>query len=88
MTGGFAAIAWPAKYGNSGVMTFLVNHRDIVYQKDLGAGTAMSPPRSRSFDPDPSWEATPDSIEEIAADGEGEAETAAEGDAARGAEKP
>src|SRR4030095_6738602 len=39
MTGGFAGVAWPAKYGNSGVMTFLVNQRGIVYQKDLGAET-------------------------------------------------
>ena len=37
MTGGFAAIAWPAKYGNSGVMTFVVNQRGIVFEKDLGA---------------------------------------------------
>ena len=36
MIGGFALIAWPAEYGNSGVMTFLVNHAGTVYQKDLG----------------------------------------------------
>ena len=42
MTGGFAAIAWPAKYGNSGVMTFLISSRDIIFQKDLGAETAQT----------------------------------------------
>ena len=36
MIGGFALLAWPAEYGNSGVMTFLVNHNGVVYQKDLG----------------------------------------------------
>ena len=36
MIGGFALIAYPAEYGNSGVMTFLVNHAGAVYQKDLG----------------------------------------------------
>ena len=39
LTGGFAAIAWPAKYGNSGVMTFQINQQGIVFQKDLGAET-------------------------------------------------
>ena len=36
MIGGFALLACPAEYGNSGVMTFLVNHAGTVYQKDLG----------------------------------------------------
>ena len=36
MIGGFALIAYPAEYGNSGVMTFMVNHAGTVYQKDLG----------------------------------------------------
>jgi len=36
MIGGFALIAYPAEYGNSGVMTFVVNHAGTVYQKDLG----------------------------------------------------
>jgi hypothetical protein len=39
MTGGFAAVAWPAKYGNSGVMTFVVDQQGIVFQKDLGPET-------------------------------------------------
>ena len=39
MIGGFALIAWPAEYGNSGVMTFLVNHAGTVYQKDSAKRT-------------------------------------------------
>ena len=39
MRGGFALVAFPAKYGNSGVMTFLVNQTGIVYQKNLGPDT-------------------------------------------------
>ena len=39
MIGGFALIAYPAEYGNSGVMTFMVNHAGTVYQKDLGTRT-------------------------------------------------
>jgi hypothetical protein len=73
MTGGFAAIAWPAKYGNSGVMTFVVNQRDIVFQKDLGAETAQAVAAITSFDPDATWEPTGDSIEDVEdLDGEGE----------------
>ena len=37
---GFALVAYPAEYGNSGVMTFVVNHQDVVFQKDLGLSTA------------------------------------------------
>ena len=44
MIGGFALIAWPAEYGNSGVMTFLVNHAGTVYQKDLGDCTDVARP--------------------------------------------
>ena len=40
MIGGFALLAYPAEYGNSGVMTFLVNHNGVVYQKDLGGSTS------------------------------------------------
>jgi hypothetical protein len=39
MIGGFALVAYPAQYGNSGVMTFLVNHNGVVFQKDLGPRT-------------------------------------------------
>jgi hypothetical protein len=55
MIGGFGLIAWPAEYGNSGVMTFLVNHGGTVYQKDLGARTEFIAPRTTLFDPDQTW---------------------------------
>ncbi|MBR0955020.1 DUF2950 domain-containing protein [Bradyrhizobium canariense] len=55
MIGGFALIAWPAEYGNSGVMTFLVNHAGTVYQKDLGPRTEFVAPRTTLFDPDQTW---------------------------------
>ena len=42
MIGGFALLAYPAEYGNSGVMTFLVNHSGTVYQKDLGDYTTSA----------------------------------------------
>lgn len=84
LTGGFAAVAWPAKHGNSGVMTFLVNHRDIVFQKDLGPDTESAAQAIELFDPDPSWQPTADHLEaaeaaaEAAAEGGGEAEDEAE----------
>jgi Protein of unknown function (DUF2950) len=55
MIGGFALIAWPADYGNSGVMTFLVNHAGTVYQKDLGKRTESIASRTALFDPDQTW---------------------------------
>jgi Protein of unknown function (DUF2950) len=55
MIGGFALIAWPAEYGNSGVMTFLVNHAGTVYQKDLGPRTEALAARITVFDPDQTW---------------------------------
>ncbi|PDT75669.1 DUF2950 domain-containing protein [Bradyrhizobium sp. C9] len=55
MIGGFALVAWPAEYGNSGVMTFLVNHAGTVYQKDLGPRTDFLAKRMIVFDPDHTW---------------------------------
>jgi hypothetical protein len=55
MIGGFGLIAWPAEYGNSGVMTFLVNHDGTVYQKDLGKRTEFVAARTSLFDPDETW---------------------------------
>ncbi len=55
MTGGFAAIAWPAKYGDTGVMTFMVNYKGTVYQKDLGPNSAALAKAITRFDPDASW---------------------------------
>jgi DUF2950 family protein len=55
MIGGFALVAWPAAYGNTGVMTFLVNHDGVVFQKDLGPGTAAAAEKMMRFNPDKSW---------------------------------
>ncbi|MET3844455.1 DUF2950 domain-containing protein [Bradyrhizobium sp. OAE829] len=55
MIGGFALIAYPAEYGNSGVMTFMVNHAGTVYQKDLGDRTLRIVARIILFDPDQTW---------------------------------
>ncbi|MBR1268700.1 DUF2950 domain-containing protein [Bradyrhizobium sp. AUGA SZCCT0222] len=55
MIGGFALIAYPAEYGNSGVMTFIVNHAGTVYEKDLGDRTLRIVGRIHLFDPDHTW---------------------------------
>ena len=55
MIGGFALLAFPAEYGNSGIMTFMVNQDGTVYQKDLGLRTAQFAQKIESFDPDQSW---------------------------------
>jgi len=55
MIGGFALVAYPAEYGNSGVMTFLVNHTGTVYQKDLGNNTLRLVTHMTWFDPDQTW---------------------------------
>ena len=55
MIGGFALVAFPAKYRDSGVMTFIVNQDGVVYQKDLGPKTAALARRMTAFNPDGSW---------------------------------
>lgn len=55
MIGGFGLVAYPAEYRNSGVMTFIVNHEGVVFQKDLGPHTAELAERMTSFNPDSSW---------------------------------
>lgn len=55
MIAGFAMVAWPADYGNSGVMTFLVSHQGQVFQKDLGKDTAKRAAAIKLYDPDKSW---------------------------------
>ena len=55
MTAGFALIAFPAKWGDSGVMTFLVNQNGIVFQKSLGPDTANLARKITAYDPDRSW---------------------------------
>ena len=53
---GVAFVAYPAEYRNSGVMTFIVNQDNIVYQKDLGADTAKVAAAMTDFNPDDSWD--------------------------------
>jgi Protein of unknown function (DUF2950) len=55
MIGGFAMVAYPAQYGESGIMTFIVNHDGVVYQKDLGPHTAATAQSMTKFNPDETW---------------------------------
>ncbi len=55
MTGGYAMVAYPAKYGDSGVMTFMVDKDGVVLQKDLGKTTEQVASAITEFDPDKSW---------------------------------
>lgn len=58
LIGGFAVLAYPARYGVSGIMTFLVNHEGTVYQKNLGKSTSTKALNMRQFNPDASWRKT------------------------------
>lgn len=55
MTSGFALVAWPVKYGDTGVMTFVVNHQGQIYEKNLGSKTDAVARAMKVFDPDTSW---------------------------------
>jgi hypothetical protein len=55
MVGGFALVAWPAVFGSSGIMTFIVGPDGDVYQKDLGSETASIAAKMTTFDPDLTW---------------------------------
>jgi hypothetical protein len=55
MTGGFAMIAFPAKYGDSGVMTFIVDQTGVVFERNLGPDTAAIARQITEYDPDQSW---------------------------------
>jgi hypothetical protein len=55
LLGGFALIAFPAEYGSSGVMTFMVNHDGVVYSRDLGPDTAKAAMAINEFNPDSMW---------------------------------
>ena len=57
MTGGFAVVAYPAQYGDSGIMTFLINQNGVVYQKDLGKSTGDVASAMTDFNPDKTWKA-------------------------------
>ena len=59
MIGGFALVAAPAKYGVTGVKTFIVSHDGVVYQKDFGKTTLDAFSRMERFNPDKSWQPVP-----------------------------
>ena len=56
MIGGFAVIAWPVKYGETGVMTFIASHSGDVYEQDFGPDTAQEISTISVFNPDKDWE--------------------------------
>ncbi|KRG71943.1 DUF2950 domain-containing protein [Pseudoxanthomonas dokdonensis] len=56
MSRGFALVAWPAQYGDSGIMSFMISHDGQVFQKDLGADSEKIAKAMTTFDPDSSWE--------------------------------
>lgn len=60
MIGGFAVVAWPAEYGNSGIKTFMVNNEGKLYEKDLGDDTYDLASDMTLFDPDVSWKLVDD----------------------------
>jgi hypothetical protein len=62
MVGGFALVAYPAQYGNSGVMTFVVNHRGVIFEKDLGRRTTAIASGMTSFNPDHTWRQVADAV--------------------------
>jgi hypothetical protein len=55
MIGGFALVAWPAEYGETGIMTFIVNQQGRVYQQNLGPQTAKKVEKMKAYDPDKAW---------------------------------
>jgi len=55
MIDGYGLIAWPAKYDDTGVMTFIVNQDGVVYQKNLGPGTDRAARTINAYNPDASW---------------------------------
>jgi hypothetical protein len=58
LVGGFALVAWPAEYGVTGIMTFVVNQEGVVREKDLGPQTSTLVQAMRTYDPDASWGAS------------------------------
>ncbi len=55
MVAGFALVAWPAEWGNSGVMTFIVNQQDKIYEANLGPKTASIAAKMTTYDPTSDW---------------------------------
>ena len=61
---GFALVAYPAEYGNSGVMTFMVNQGGTIYQKDLGKDTKRKAEAIKVFAPDETWQKVKETLQE------------------------
>jgi hypothetical protein len=59
MVGGFAFVAYPAEFGNSGIMTFIINQDGVLLQKDLGMTTTETATAMSEFDPDAGWSPVP-----------------------------
>ena len=55
MIGGFGLVAYPAEYGTSGIMTFIINNDGDIYERDLGSGTGRIASRMTTFNPDHTW---------------------------------
>jgi hypothetical protein len=55
MIAGYALVAYPDKWGSSGVMTFIINQQGRVYEKNLGANTVKIAAAMSEYNPDPSW---------------------------------
>ena len=60
MTGGFAFVAYPEKYGDTGIMTFIINQNGLVYEKNLGKDTAEIAKAMTEFNTDKSWGPVPE----------------------------
>jgi hypothetical protein len=62
MIGGFALVAYPAKYASAGITTFIANHDGAVYEKDLGDNTEKAALTMKLFNPDRSWKKVDEKI--------------------------
>ncbi|MNP53350.1 hypothetical protein D3C76_1478190 [compost metagenome] len=63
MSRGFALIAWPAKYNDTGVMSFMISHEGDVFEKDLGPDSEKIGQAMKRFDPDDSWQLVPEDLD-------------------------
>lgn len=70
MSRGFALVAWPVKYGDTGVMSFMISHEGLVFEKDMGPDSEAAAKAMKAFNPDSSWEEVSDPMIEVVA-GEG-----------------
>jgi len=64
MTGGFAIVAWPAEYGQTGVMSFMLNQAGVIYESDLGSDGEKLASTMSAFEPDSGWSRVDEVTEE------------------------